>query len=115
MDVSNFSDSINVNDKFMFIQEQNDYVLYSLNNSVDLSMNEVTINCVAPSLTIYSRVSYGLAAKTQGSSLRLESFTTNSQHQVDSPPPSEFLLIPSDVGFLWPTYVGFFSCKRNVI
>ena len=114
IDDFNFSDSIDVNEKCIFLQGQNDYVLFVLNNSVDLRGNKVTINCVGPSSTIVG-FSYGLAAKTQESSLRLEFFTTNSPHRVDSP-PSEFLLIPSDVFmFLWPTYVGFFCCKRNFI
>ena len=90
-----FSVSLNVKDKFLVLQEQNDGVLFVLNNSVELLGNVVTINCVGASST-RGGFFYDLVVKTQGSSLRLESFTKNSQHRVDNPPLTGFLLIPSD-------------------
>lgn len=92
---SNFSVSLTLTDKFLVLQEQSNGVLFVLNNCVDHRGNVVTINCVGPSSTT-GGFSYGLAVKTQGSSLRLESFTKNSQHRVDNPPSTGFLLIPTD-------------------
>ncbi|KAB1211270.1 E3 ubiquitin-protein ligase SINA-like 10 [Morella rubra] len=73
----------------------NDGVLFVLNNSVELLGNALAVSCIGPCSST-GGFSYTLVAKTDGNSLRLESSTKNSQHRVDNPSSTGFLLIPSE-------------------
>lgn len=94
---SMFSVTLNVNDKLLVLKEQNDGVLFVLNNSVEILGNLVRLYCIGPCSST-GGFPYTLLAKIQGSSLQLQSFTKNRQHFGDKPPSTGtgFLLIPSD-------------------
>jgi len=87
-----FSVSLNVNDKYLVLQEQNDNALFVLNNRVELLGNLVTVCCIGPCSSTTGFPST-VRAKIDGSSLRLRSFTKNSQNWVDEPPSTGFLII----------------------
>lgn len=93
-----FSITINFNDKFLVLQEQNDGVLFILNNETEIVGNMVKVSCIQP--RFMGGFFYDLSAKTKGCLLRLQSFTnsfTNSTpSHVHSPTSSGCLIIPGD-------------------
>jgi E3 ubiquitin-protein ligase SIAH1 len=94
---SMFSVTLKINDKFIVLKEQNDSVLFVLNNSVEIFGNLVRVYCIGPCSST-GGFPYTLLAKIHGSSLQLQSFTKNRQHCMDKPTSTAtgFLLIPSD-------------------
>ncbi|XP_059436225.1 uncharacterized protein LOC132169163 [Corylus avellana] len=80
--------------QFVVLQEQNDDALFVLNNRVELIGNLVTVCCIGHCSSTRG-FPFTLEAKIHGSSVRLQSFTKNSQNWLEEPPSTGFLLIPS--------------------
>lgn len=88
-----FSITLNADDKVVFLQEQKDNVLFILHNSVELLGNILAVSCIWHCL--FKGFFYDLQARTQGNSLRLQSFTECMKSHVTDTPSSGFLLVPS--------------------
>lgn len=89
-----FSITINFNDKFLVLQEQNDGILFILDNETESVGKMVKVSCIQP--RFMGGFFYDLTAKTKGCLLRLQSFTNSTPSHVHSPTSSGCLIIPSD-------------------
>lgn len=89
-----FTITLNADDKFVFLQEQKDNVLFILNNSVELLGNVLAVSCIWHSS--FEGFFYNLQAKTRGNALQLQSLTKCTKSRVTDPPSSGFLLVPSN-------------------
>ncbi|XP_021832074.1 E3 ubiquitin-protein ligase SINA-like 7 isoform X2 [Prunus avium] len=90
----NFSITLNIKDKFLVLQEKRGGVLFILDNHAEKLGNLVSLRCIQP--TFKGGFYYDLLAKTNGSSLRFQSFTKNSAGQVISPSSTGYFIIPTD-------------------
>ncbi|XP_062004125.1 E3 ubiquitin-protein ligase SINA-like 10 [Rosa rugosa] len=91
---SSFSITINFNDKFLVLQEQNDGILFILDNTTEILGNMVRLSCIQP--RFMGGFFYDLTAKTKGCLLRLQSFTNSTPSHCHSPTSSCSLIIPGD-------------------
>nr|XP_011467110.1 PREDICTED: E3 ubiquitin-protein ligase SINA-like 10 isoform X2 [Fragaria vesca subsp. vesca] len=89
-----FSITINFNDKFVVLQEENDGMLFILDNESEIIGNMVRLSSIQP--RFMGGFFYDLTAKRKGCLLRLQSFTTSTQSHVRSPTSSGSLIIPGD-------------------
>ncbi|KAK9272084.1 hypothetical protein L1049_002453 [Liquidambar formosana] len=89
-----FPVSLEMNDKFLVLQEEHGGMLFILNNSVELLGNAVTVSRIGPRSS-KREFSYDLVAKKVGSSLRLQSFTESVSGRVNNRSSMGFLLVPS--------------------
>ncbi|KAK9266015.1 hypothetical protein L1049_010752 [Liquidambar formosana] len=89
-----FPVSLEMNDKFLVLQEEHGGMLFILNNSAELLGNAVTVSRIGPRSS-KREFSYDLVAKKVGSSLRLQSFTESVSGRVNNRSSMGFLLVPS--------------------
>lgn len=91
-----FSVAMKIDQKFLVLQEEKDGILFILNNQIECVLgNVLSLSCIGPSP--FGGFFYFLLARTDGNSLRLQSFTKSTPARVYNPPYSKgFLLIPSE-------------------
>ena len=89
-----FTVFLNIDHKAIVLQEQNDANLFIVHNNHQLLGNLVHITCIGPKWK--TRFNYDILARSQGSSLILQSYTKIIQGHFADAPPTGLLLIPSD-------------------
>ena len=92
---SKFTVTMNACEKFLILLEQNDNISFILYRSVERLGSVVWVSCISPHSS-HKWFDYDILAKNELDTLTLQSATTCTQGQVDSPLPIGFLLVPSD-------------------
>lgn len=87
-----FSVTLDANEKFQVLQEQDEGVIFLLNNSCELLGNVLTVSCIWH--CVFDGFFYDILVKTEGNSIRLQSFTECTKNRVNSIPATGFLLVP---------------------
>ncbi|KAF8399028.1 hypothetical protein HHK36_014894 [Tetracentron sinense] len=80
---------------FLVLQVEEDGLLFLLNNQTEIIGNAITITCMMR-CSSRGRHSYDLISRREGSSLRLQSFTKNTEGRMEGSSSMDFLLIPND-------------------
>ncbi|KAH7533873.1 hypothetical protein FEM48_Zijuj04G0177900 [Ziziphus jujuba var. spinosa] len=90
-----FNVALDANERFQILQEQDEGVIFLLNNSAELLGNLLTVSCIWH--CSFSGFFYDIVAKSQGNSLRLQSFTECTKRRSNSIlVTTGFLLVPQN-------------------
>ncbi|XP_060672681.1 uncharacterized protein LOC107405131 [Ziziphus jujuba] len=90
-----FNVALDANERFQILQEQDEGVIFLLNNSSELLGNLLTVSCIWH--RSFSGFFYDIVAKSQGNSLRLQSFTECTKRRSNSIlVTTGFLLVPQN-------------------
>ncbi|XP_048327788.2 E3 ubiquitin-protein ligase SINA-like 10 isoform X2 [Ziziphus jujuba] len=90
-----FNVALDANERFQILQEQDEGVIFLLNNSSELLGNLLTVSCIWN--RSFSGFFYDIVAKSQGNSLRLQSFTECTKRRSNSIlVTTGFLLVPQN-------------------
>ena len=90
-----FSVALKSGDEAIILQEETDGTLFMLHNDVTHLAYAVSIRCIGPNSSGLE-YDYDISVRSQGCSLKLESFTMSIQCPTMGALSSRFLLIPSD-------------------
>ncbi|XP_043699722.1 E3 ubiquitin-protein ligase SINA-like 10 [Telopea speciosissima] len=89
-----FPISIDKSEQFLVFQEEEDGLLFLLNNHIEIIGNSISVTCIGTSSS-KGGFFYDLISRRGSSSLKLQSYTKFAKGQVEGS-SMDFLLIPTD-------------------
>lgn len=88
--------SLEMNEKYLILQEKDEGVIFTLNHDVDRLGSVVNVNCIGPS-SWKRGFSYDLIARNGGSSVKSQYSIESVSSWCPRTPRKAFLLVPNDI------------------